>query len=132
MKTQILNTRLILILALAVVLPLLWYLLLYAPQRQTETALRAELQLAEQAHEEVDAKLRLASELASQKSKVEQRWRKLTDCLFPADSAELLLGYLSQLATEHDLALLEKQLGFDPLLDKVATNSQLGQIEAVT
>ena len=124
--------RLVLVIALAVVVPVVWYLLVYGPQRQTEQTLNGEMLAVQEQQQEVTARLALAKELATEKSEVERHWRQLTESLFPADSAELLLSYMNRLAQEYNLTLLDKELGFDPLLTKLAAQSQLGQIEAVT
>ncbi len=124
--------RLGVILAVAVALPLLWFFLLYGPQRQYEESLQAEFASVEQQHREVTGHLQVASALAAEKVEVEQHWQELTSCLYPADSAELLLRHLSNVAASYDLAVLERQLEFGPLLGKLGARHSLGQIEAVS
>jgi hypothetical protein len=124
--------RLGIILALAVALPLLWFFLLYGPQRQHELSLQAEFSSAEQQHRDVTERLQVASAVAAEKIEVEQRWHELTSCLYPADSAELLLQHLSSVAAGYNLAVLERQLEFGPLLGKLGARRSLGQMEAVS
>ena len=120
------------ILALAVALPLLWFFLFYGPQRQHEQSLQTEFHSVEEQHRDVTERLQVASVLAAEKVEVEQHWHELTNCLYPADSAELLLQHLSSVATSHNLTVLERQLEFGPLLGKLGAKRSLGQIEAVS
>jgi len=131
MNSQWQQYRLAIVVALAVALPLLWYFLLYGPQLQSGQEVEAELQSVQQEFTDVQARLALASKLAVEKEKAEKHWHTLTDCLYPADSAELLLQHLSKTAATYNIALLDKQLEFEPLLGKLGARTPLGQIESV-
>jgi len=78
-----------------------------------------------------ESRLKQAGELQNSLSQSTSRWSEMRNTLVGPDSIETMLRYLGGLAKKKDLTVLNMDVSFDPLLNKLSNNQRSHAIDRI-
>jgi len=114
-----LSKRIYISLAASLILLIGWYFTLYQPQSSRMRVLKSEQESIGSRISAAEAYLKQAGVIKTTMEKSSDKWDSLLCSLVGPDSIELILGHLMQLAASEGLTILNIDISFDPLLEKL-------------
>ncbi|MFH1894047.1 MAG: hypothetical protein ABIK83_15345 [Candidatus Zixiibacteriota bacterium] len=126
-----LSKRIYISLAASLILLIGWYFTFYQPQSSRMRLLKSEQESIGSRLSVAEAQLKQAGVIKTTMEESSDKWDSLRCSLVGPDSVELILGHLMQLAASEELTILNMDISFDPLLDKLDKGEESHHIDRI-